>query len=1122
MTLAPPRAITGQQPPTSEHSPPRESGVVGSAAGPVNVTGVLVVHDGAEWLGECLDALALQTRPPDRLVIVDTGSVDESREIVAEHRRIRQVIGDVVSISAPRESRFGEAVGRAVDQLPVGAGWLQGATGGDLGPGGLSGDPGAAEWLWLLHDDSAAEPPVLAHLLDAVRRSPSVGVAGPKLTTWADPSRLLQVGQQVTHTGGRAGGPATGEPDQGQHDHRGDVLSVNTSGMLIRREVFDALGGFDPGLGQFGDGLDLCWRAHLAGHRVVVVPRARMREAAASANGQRSAHLSADAARRRDRSHDRQVALARCSPYAVPVLALWIASASLLSAVVLLVAKRPRRAWEELGDLWSLMTPWRPMAARWRSRGIRRIRRRDLRGLFVSPRDGFRQALDTIHDAAGPAPELESAPASDDRGVSAQALESGPVSDESESLEGLTLGFTARVVRHPGFLAVMVGVMLSVATWRSLIWTLTSTNGAGVAGGDLFPVSTDSSGLWHAWLDGWHGAGLGNALEPAPYLPVLAAGAWVLEHLPFIDAPTASVGASIGWLLAGAIPLSAWTAYLAARVAAPAAWPRAWAALAWASLATLTTAQASGRVGAVVAHILLPLVVAGFVCTTRRSTRFSVTFGTALAVAVIGAFNPALAVLAAFTALVLLVAGHGATRLHAAVLLLVPLGLLGPWVVSLVDNPLLLLGGPGLTRWQGGASAPWQLAMLHPGGPGSYPVLLSAPIVLAGVVAMMRRDRVSRAMTVLAVLTVAGLGLAVAAPHFTIATVPQGMAGAGGPVTSWAGTGLDCAALALIAAAVLGLDGLSARLSRSGFGWRQILVAPVVVAAVVGVVLSVAMAGWIGVGREVKATAPNMPAVAVDQAEGPLGSRLLLMNSDAGTIGYRLMGSEPGTVVRDLPGVAVEPDPLLATTVKIAVGDGDATSVNATWDGFADLGVGFVAFRGAVTEPLVRRLDATAGMARLSDSQGMILWRVLPRDDSLSSSRLRLENAQGAPLQSIAVTGDHGRTDVGVASATAGAARSSALTTGVPAGGAAAVGRRLVVAEPAGWAEHARVTFAGRELAAVGGQEQPTYDVPSRAGQLTITLPPSQNWWRWGQLGLLLVVLFLAAPIGSPRRRRTS
>jgi len=149
--------------------------------------------------------------------------------------------------------------------------------------------------------------------------------------------------------------------------------------------------------------------------------------------------------------------------------------------------------------------------------------------------------------------------------------------------------------------------------------------------------------------------------------------------------------------------------------------------LAWASLGTLTTAQASGRLGAVVAHILLPLVAAGIVCATRRSTHASVTFGTALAMAVLGAFNPALAVLAAFAALVLIVVGHGATRLHALVLLLVPAGLLGPWILRLVADPLLLLGGPGLARWHDETSAPWQLALLHPGGPGSYPVLLSVP-----------------------------------------------------------------------------------------------------------------------------------------------------------------------------------------------------------------------------------------------------------------------------------------------------------------------------------------------------------------------------------------------------------
>ncbi|MEO6142810.1 MAG: glycosyltransferase, partial [Dermatophilaceae bacterium] len=822
MTIAPPRVVS------REPSPPREPGGAQGALRPVMVTAVLVVHDGAAWLGECLDALALQTRLPDRLVIVDTGSTDHSLEIVAGHHRLRQAVGDLALIGASRESTFGQAVDRAVEHLSAAS--------------GSPSAPSESEWLWLLHDDSAAAPEALAYLLDATRRSPSVGVAGPKLTTWADPSRLLEVGQQVSRSGVRSGGPTRGEPDQGQHDHRTDVLGVNTSGMLIRGDVFAALGGFDPAFGQFRDDLDLSWRAHLAGHRVVVVPKARIREAAASANGQRCPGQSANAARRRDRRHGRQVALARCSPYAVPFLALWIALSSLGSGAVLLVLKRPRAAWDELSGIGSLLTPWRPIAARRRSRGIRRVGRRNLRGLFPSPRTGFRQTLDTIADAVALGADLPT----DDRVSTAQSLETGPASDDSESLERMTRGVASKVLAHPGFLAVLVGALLALATWRSLLGGLISTTTHGVAGGELLPVSSDAARLWHAWLDGWHGAGLGNAFETAPYLPVLSGLAWVIEHAPLIASPASSVSASVGWLLAAAMPLSAWTGYLGARVATRAPWPRAWAALAWASLGTLTAAQASGRLGAVVAHIMLPLVGAGFVCAARRSTGVSITFGAALGLAVTGAFNPALGAFGALCALVLLLVGHGATRLRAAVLLMVPIGLLGPWLLQLVDNPLLLLSGPGLTMWQGATTAPWQLALLHPGGPGSYPWLLSAPIVLAGVVAMLRRGTASRAMTVLAVLFLTGLAFGLASPHLLIGRVPQDVAGSGGPITVWAGTGLDVAALALIAAAVLGLDGLSGRLSRSGFGWRQLLVAPVVAAAVLAVVASIVVTGWLG------------------------------------------------------------------------------------------------------------------------------------------------------------------------------------------------------------------------------------------------------------------------------------
>ena len=46
------------------------------------VTAILVVHDGATWLPEVVTSLATQTRSADRIVAVDTGSVDASAKLL--------------------------------------------------------------------------------------------------------------------------------------------------------------------------------------------------------------------------------------------------------------------------------------------------------------------------------------------------------------------------------------------------------------------------------------------------------------------------------------------------------------------------------------------------------------------------------------------------------------------------------------------------------------------------------------------------------------------------------------------------------------------------------------------------------------------------------------------------------------------------------------------------------------------------------------------------------------------------------------------------------------------------------------------------------------------------------
>jgi len=44
--------------------------------------------------------------------------------------------------------------------------------------------------------------------------------------------------------------------------------------MLIKREVINRIGGYDPKFFTLADDIDLCWRAHVAGYKVIVQPKA--------------------------------------------------------------------------------------------------------------------------------------------------------------------------------------------------------------------------------------------------------------------------------------------------------------------------------------------------------------------------------------------------------------------------------------------------------------------------------------------------------------------------------------------------------------------------------------------------------------------------------------------------------------------------------------------------------------------------------------------------------------------------------------------------------------------------------------------------------------------------------
>jgi GT2 family glycosyltransferase len=1051
------------------------------------VDAIVVVHNGAAWLAQCLDGIAAQTLPPARLVVVDVASTDTSVAIARAHQRVRHAVESVQIVSLEAAVPIGLAVERGMQQLT----------------GERSG------WVWVLHDDSAPRANALALLLHAGLRSKSVGIVGPKLVSWQDPRRLVGLGIQVTRTGRRLGSPAPGEVDQGQYDNRADVLAVSTSGMLVRRSVYDDLGGFDRSFLSEGAGLDLGWRAQLAGHRVVVVPAAVVRDAIASRTGERPGAAHVGDPERRARRAARQVALARCSVFTAPLLVVWMLLSAIVASLMLLVAKRPRRAWREVTDLSALLHPAAIIGARWRGRHTRRLRVGDLGSLFVPPSWAARATFDQIQDAVAP----ESAGARRER---ATTTETGPVAEESESLDNLPASLPRRLFTHPGLLAVVAALVATTAAWRDALraGALSPTH-VGVAGGELRAVATGSSGLWHAFRDAWHGAGLGSSTESSPHLAVLAGLTWLAERVPGVADSRSTAGVTIAWLLFLAPALSAWTAYLAGRVVTSSRAARGVAAFAWGTAGVLTTGVAQGRVTFAVAHVLLPLVLAGFCLAARAGGTFTAAFATALATAMLGAFAPPYLALSIVAALVLLVVGPGLRRARALVLLLVPTALLGPWVVRLVEDPGLLGTGPGLVS-TGPTPSPWQpmTTALVQQGRLSTALWLLVPVVLLGVLGYATRSR-GRAETVgLAAggaLVVLGFAIALGSGRAVLGSAETGV-GTSGDAYLWAGVGLQLWFAGIVVGLLAGSRPVLAALARPGRRWDFVAAVCAVALVVLPLAASAAWWGVDGIGRTLSVGQATLPAVAVEQADGSTANRLLVIRPSEDVVDFVLAGQEPGELLRDLDRVPDVDDQPLADAVATFVGGREANALDSA--ALARLGIGFVQAKAGADSAIARRIDAGQGLSRLGTSDQGILWKVQPLAPAAGSeaatvvSRARLVDSSGRLVAVVPTAGPHAAIDTTIDAASAAGS------------GGAAGARFLVLAEPLEWTDHAAVSFAGRPLTPMAGAPQPTYAVPASAGRLTVDLAAGQPWWHLGQALLLAFVVFMALPFGNRRSRR--
>ena len=901
----------------------------------MKVTALLVSHNGARWLPAVLAGLEAQSRPVDRAVAVDTGSTDASVSLLGEALGV-----DAVS-SAPEHTSYGAAVRAGLDSI------------------GSADTDRESEWIWLLHDDSAPAPDVLETLIDAARENPSASILGPKHREWPSLRRLLEVGVTISGTGRRETGLERGEYDQGQHDNKRQVLAVNTAGMLVRRDVLEDLGGFDPRLPLFGNDIDFGWRAARAGHRTLVVPEAVVFHVEAAHRGVRRTPVTTQHFRRGERQAALYTLLANCSLPALPFLVVRLFFGSLIRALGLLLVRAPGEAFDELVALArAYLRPDRIVAGRAQRRKTATVSAGEVRHLLAPPWLPYRHGVDFVGDIAA-AVAMQAGEVSDRRRRRIGEAETGPVAAEAQNLPA-DVGFIARLVTSP------VAAVFAVLTVVALLATGGALGSGMLSGGALLPPPDGASVWWKVYLESWHTVGTGSAAPAAPYiLPLALAGtlllgkAWLVVDLIFFLV----------------VPLSAWGAYRFFRAIGGARLPALWGAVAYGLLPVLGGAVNEGRLGTVVAALVLPwLARSALFLTPEHSTdrRWRAAWRTALWLALLSAFVPVawlLAVAIAFvTVVVALIAGsQGWDRPTvwgplAVALVVVPVLLL-PWSVLVFTSggglpALLFEAGMADPSLAASALSGWDLVTGRPGDVGAAPGWISLGVALGAVAALLRADSrrsVLRAWVVIVIALV--LAALLAGRPFPL---PQVV----GDIPLWSGFLVLVLQAGAVTAAMLAANGIAADFSGSSFSWRQPAALVVVVAAVLSPLAGLVWWAATGISEPLdrRAVAP-VPTYMTEAAEVDLDNGVLVLRGDrSGGFDYTVLRGDGARIGDDSVAPRVDSQGSLVSVITSLATAGQPEDIAA----LSRHGIEFIYLPAPADAVLAGNLDSVSGLTSAS------------------------------------------------------------------------------------------------------------------------------------------------------------
>ena len=204
---------------------------------------IIPVWNGHNCLADCLAALGQQTADSFEIIAVDNGSTDSSVRLITEQ------YPHIYLIQNAKNLGFGLAC--------------------NIGLRKAKGDV-----LVLLNQDTVVESNWLEELVDFFATHSEVGIVGSK--AYYEDGKIQHAGGYIDAQGG---GYHYGhrEPDRSEFNKTRDLDFVTGASLAIRRDVYEQIGDLDEGFQPaYYEDVDWCYRARIAGWRVVYLPASRL------------------------------------------------------------------------------------------------------------------------------------------------------------------------------------------------------------------------------------------------------------------------------------------------------------------------------------------------------------------------------------------------------------------------------------------------------------------------------------------------------------------------------------------------------------------------------------------------------------------------------------------------------------------------------------------------------------------------------------------------------------------------------------------------------------------------------------------------------------------------------